>query len=116
MADSRIPLGINQLDISGPLAARQQVQQTAIANQRNAGIDQMNQAQHAQSMESGALQIQGQKTQNTAQSMELRRSALQVLAVNGVAFDNLVQQGDLQSAAVLGQEMKQTMTQAQIPT
>jgi len=116
MADSRIPLGITQLDISGPLAARAQVQQNALTNERNAGIDQMNQAQHAQSMESGALQIEGQKTQNTANSLELRRGALQVLAVNGVAFDNLVQKGDLQSAAVIGQEMKQTMTQAGIPT
>lgn len=116
MADSRIPLGINQLDISGPLAARAQVQQNAITNQRNAGIDQMNQAQHAQSMQAGELQMQGQRTQNTAQSMELRRSALQRLAMDGVAFDNLVQQGDLQSAAVLGQQMKQVMTQAEIPT
>jgi hypothetical protein len=116
MADSRIPLGINQLDISGPMAARAQVQQNAITNQRNAGIDQMNQQQHAQSMEAGKLQMEGQKTQNTANSMELRRSALQRLAMDGVAFDNLVQQGDLQSAAVLGQQMKQVMTQAEIPT
>lgn len=98
MANTSIPLSVQQIDPVNPLLIASQ-----FANQKRAG-------------ELQSLQIQGQKQANSASAAQARREGLKIIAQDTIAFDTLVQSGDLQAAAMLGQEIKRTMQDFQIPT
>lgn len=120
MADARIPLMVQQVDPVSPLImlqqGRAQQQEQQYQRQRQQNMDAMTIADLNQQREARDLQMQGQKTQNTAANMELQRESLKLIARDGIAMDDLIQAGDLQSAASVAQDIRKTMQQAGIPT
>jgi superoxide dismutase len=108
MADSRIPLGINQLDISGPLAIKRQGEIQGYEMQRQQGIDQLNQQQHAQNQELGGLQIEQIKKQMAQLPPEQVKLAMQQITTDTFALQSLVKSGDTEAALMVANGLKQT--------
>jgi hypothetical protein len=105
MANSAIPLSIQNLDIQPALNARQQ----NITNQRNSRIDQLNEQQFAQNTRMNEAQLAGQQQQNKAGQMAIDKAGLQMIATDAKQFDQLVQSDNLQGAIQIGQKIKGTM-------
>lgn len=126
MANAQIPLMVNQVDPISPLLmlqqgrqhqaqAAQQQQERQYQQQRQQNMDRLTIADLGQQREARNLQMEGQKIENTAKKSQFQREALQFIARDAIAFDNLVQAGDLQSAAILGQEIKRTASENGLP-
>jgi hypothetical protein len=98
MANTAIPLSVQQVDVVNPLLFAAQL------------------GQQKRQAEAQNLQLEGQKQQNAASKFQNQREVMRVLASDGIALDKLVQAGDMQAAAILGQEIKRNMTDFQIPT
>jgi hypothetical protein len=127
MANTAIPLSVQPVDAISPLmmlqqnrAQQQQQAQQAEQQQYERGrqqqMDKLTIADLNQQSQARGLEMEGQQLQNKKAQSEFQREALQFIARDTVAFDNLVQSGDLQSAAILGQEMKRTAADHGLPT
>lgn len=120
MADTRIPLSADQVDVVSPLLLLAQRQrQNKIDKQQEE--DRARQIKREDIADAQTLEVLNQQsrvrdaqlsnaeTQGKSANLNLRRQALQVIASDGIAFNELVQNGNIQGAAILGQELKRTM-------
>lgn len=116
MADSRIPLGINQLDITQPLAVRRQGELQQYEMQRQQGIDSLNQQQAAQSQELGGLQIEQIKKQIAQLPPEQLKLGMQQITTDTFALQSLLKKGDTEAAMLVANGLKQTGAKLGMPT
>jgi hypothetical protein len=120
MADTRIPLNVEQVDPISPLLLLTQRQrqnkldkQQDEDRQRQIEREGIHDAQTLESLNQQSqvrdAQLSNAEIQGKSANLDLRRQALQVIASDGIAFNDLVQSGNIQGAAILGQELKRTM-------
>lgn len=115
MADTRIPLSVQPLDIANPLMMLQQRERQATQDQRQTRLDDLAMTESGQRQEVNKLNIEGLKKQLSQIDPQALKSGLQSIAVDSFAVQDMLKQGDTEGAALLAQEIKATSSSLGLP-
>ncbi len=116
MPNTNIPLQVKQVDVANPLMILAQRERQEKQDQRQSGIDALAATESGQRQQVNDLQIQQLKQQLEKVDPQLLKQGLQSIAVDSIAVQELLKNGDAESAALLAQGIKATSSTLGLPS
>ena len=115
MPNTNIPLQVQQLDVANPLMILAQRERQATQDKRQTRLDELAMTESGQRQEVNNLNIGVLKKQLAQIDPQTLKAGLQSIAVDSFAVQDMLKNGDIESAGLLAQGIKATSSSLGLP-